>query len=270
MDSFDTRMTPTDRTVAAATPAPTGPVGPEGGIAPEATARRNGAPVPPLGRLDVSRIDAVLFDIDGTLMDSDDAAIAKWSARLHPLWWLFPRRDPTGFLRRALMSGEGFLNPAIAALDVLGLGRTVVWLRRRAQIAIGCGDGACPAVLGVEPMLHALHQRYRLGIVTSRPRGQTEPFLARRGLSELFGALVTQESTRRLKPFPDPVLLAADLLGVSPTRCVLVGDTAVDVMAARRAGAQSVGVLSGMGDFRDLRRADLVLATTADLAGFLL
>jgi phosphoglycolate phosphatase-like HAD superfamily hydrolase len=58
-------------------------------------------------------------------------------------------------------------------------------------------------------------------------------------------------------------------LGVAPSHVVMVGDTTADVRAAQSAGALAVGVLCGFGDRADLKRADLVLASTADLAEWL-
>jgi len=73
---------------------------------------------------------------------------------------------------------------------------------------------------------------------------------------------------RRLKPHPEPVVYAAKELGVDPERCIVVGDTTVDVRAGKRAGALTVGVLCGFGERLEMERleADLILDTTTDLA----
>jgi HAD superfamily hydrolase (TIGR01549 family) len=118
-------------------------------------------------------------------------------------------------------------------------------------------------------MLRSLGARYHLGIVTTRPRDQADAFLRRMGVIDLFRVKMTQESTRHLKPHPEPILKAARVLGVQPRQCVMVGDTRPDIRAARRAGAQSVGVLCGIGSFKELSEADLILANTSDLVGFL-
>ncbi|MCD4738271.1 MAG: HAD-IA family hydrolase, partial [Anaerolineae bacterium] len=75
----------------------------------------------------------------------------------------------------------------------------------------------------------------------------------------------------RLKPHAEPVLYAAHELGLSPAQCVLVGDTPVDILSAKRAGAWRVGVLCGFGERPELERcgANLILPSTADLLGIL-
>jgi len=66
-----------------------------------------------------------------------------------------------------------------------------------------------------------------------------------------------------------PVRLAAKQLGLPPEQCVLVGDTSVDVRAAKAAGALAVGVLCGFGDKNDFKGADLVIESTEQLAAWL-
>ncbi len=77
--------------------------------------------------------------------------------------------------------------------------------------------------------------------------------------------VVTHEDTRRLKPHPGPIRYAAEQLGVAVERCLMVGDTGLDVRAAKAAGACAVGVLCGFGERGDLAGADLILENTAEL-----
>ncbi|RMG97178.1 MAG: HAD family hydrolase, partial [Chloroflexi bacterium] len=80
------------------------------------------------------------------------------------------------------------------------------------------------------------------------------------------------QDTRRLKPHPSPVLLAAKRLNLPPDACLMVGDTTVDIRAARSAGAWSAGVLCGFGEQEELEKAGahLILPSTADLHHYLL
>ena len=75
----------------------------------------------------------------------------------------------------------------------------------------------------------------------------------------------------RIKPHPEPILLAASRVGVPVEACLMVGDTRMDVLAGKRAGAQMVAVLCGYGERRELARAgaDLILENTADLGWWL-
>jgi phosphoglycolate phosphatase len=125
-----------------------------------------------------------------------------------------------------------------------------------------------PLMPGVGIVLHALADRYRLAIVTTRSRRDAEAFLAQHNLAHVFDLVVTRESTRRLKPHPLPIRYATQRLGLLPHRCVMVGDTTTDVRSARAAGAWAVAVLSGFGEQDELERAGahLVLESVAEMA----
>ncbi len=84
--------------------------------------------------------------------------------------------------------------------------------------------------------------------------------------------MATARTTRHTKPYPDPILWAAEKMGIPPQACVMVGDTTVDIRAGKSAGAQTVGVLCGFGEENELKRlgADLILPTTGMLADVVL
>ena len=128
-----------------------------------------------------------------------------------------------------------------------------------------------PCVPGVAAMLRTLSRSYPMAVISSRDELSTSTFLRRSGLRKYFKVVVTALSTRRSKPFPDPIIFAAREMGVAPDVCLMIGDTTVDIVAGRRAGAQTVGVLCGFGEEDELLRrgADIILPTTADLVNLL-
>ena len=217
---------------------------------------------------DKNAVEAVLFDLDGTLIDTDDQAVERLAQRLQKLRW----RNPNKAARRLVMAAETPGNAFITLLDMLGLDaplralsdRLYEWrgLRTRDDFRI---------IAGVQDMLAALQGRYKLAVVTTRSQGDAEAFLDQYGLRDQFEALATCESTWRLKPHPSPVRHAAKQLGVPVERCVMVGDTTVDVKSGRRAGAQAVAVLCGFGEREELERAGAhaILEHTAQLASLL-
>jgi len=91
-------------------------------------------------------------------------------------------------------------------------------------------------------------------------------------LPKYFDAVITGLSAKRTKPYPDPILLAAQKMGVKPEECLMIGDTTVDMRAGKSAGAQTVGVLCGFGEETELLRmgADYILNNTAELEDILL
>jgi phosphoglycolate phosphatase-like HAD superfamily hydrolase len=196
---------------------------------------------------DPSRVAAILFDIDGTLADSDDRMVDAIAHRLSRLRVRSPRRAA----RRLVMMFETPVNWAITALDRAGLGRLLPQRVRQ-----GHADAAVAGpVEGVPGMLRRMADRYPLAVVTTRSRPEAEHFLMRSRLSSYFTAIIARGSSARLKPDPGPILHAARELNVPAERCLMVGDTTPDVLAARRAGAIAVAVLCGYGERRELERA---------------
>jgi len=221
---------------------------------------------------DPSRIRAVLFDLDGTLADTDDEYIRRAAALLRRLRFLFPNGDPTRLLRRSLMLAETPLTYLMGVPDWLGidapLARAGDWLADRR----GPRTHAHFALLdGVERMLAALSERYPLALVTARGARMTNYFIKQFSLEAHFGALASAQTVARTKPYPHPVRWAAEQLRVPVEQCVMIGDTTVDILAGKRAGAQTIGVLCGFGERRELERAgaDLIVDRTPQVADLL-
>lgn len=210
-------------------------------------------------------VQAILFDLDGTLVDTDDHSVARMAQRLRPLF----RGRADRLARRLVMAIETPGNSAIMMLDVFGLDapmfrlgdRVRHWRQPQHQLAFHL-------IPGVETMVAQLVGQYRLALVTTRGRGHINAF--RHAFPQIGQALEITcglEDTTRLKPHPEPLLHAAAHLNIPIQNCLMVGDTTVDVKAARRAGAQSVAVLCGFGERGELERAGahLILDSTAEL-----
>ena len=222
--------------------------------------------------LDISRIQAVLFDVDGTLSDTDDQWVNRMERILRPMRFILPGRSRQQFSRRMIMAVETPSNSVYTLLDRLNLDasafKLVQWVTRTSRPKALDKFWAIP---GVVEMLENLHTRYPLGVVSARDETSTRRFLDQFQLGSCFGAIATSQTCRYTKPFADPVIWAAAQLGVSPEHCLMVGDTTVDIHAGRSAGAQTVGVLCGFGYESELRRAgaDGIIPSTANLATLL-
>lgn len=219
--------------------------------------------------LDIPRIRALCFDVDGTLSDTDDYYVDGFSAWLRHIPFV---RDPARIGRRLVMWMESPGNALLGISDTLGLDAGVIalinWmyrLRRRKSLAL-------PVVNGVPELLSELKDHYPLAIISARDESSASAFLETRGLTQYFDVIITALSAPRTKPYPDPIRLAAREMQVPPESCLMIGDTAVDIRCGKSAGAQTVGVLCGFGEEAELRRqeADLILPTTADLGAVLL
>jgi phosphoglycolate phosphatase len=218
------------------------------------------------------RIRAILFDIDGTLSDTDDAYLDRLLRFTRPFGFLLGGDNQRELVRRWMMTAESAASHLYSLADRLGIDRqiddTLDWLSRLRRTHQPDGFRLMD---GVAPMLTAVARKFPLAIVTSRSQYSAEAFLAEFGLRSHFRAVISALSAPRIKPDPAPVLAAAGALGIPVEACLMVGDTRADILAGTRAGAQTAGVLCGFGRRADLERAgaDAILGTTADLPSLL-
>ncbi len=223
--------------------------------------------------LDLARVQAICFDVDGTLSDTDDLWVSALERRLRAFRRLFPDGEVRSFARWAIMSAETPSNLVYHLLDRANLddevGRFYSFISQR---GIHRRPHRFWMIEGVDEMLRTLGRHYPLAVVSARDAAGTQAFLRQFELDSLFTAVATALTCRRTKPFPDPVFWAAEQMGVAPANCLMVGDTTVDIRAGKSAGAQTVGVLCGFGQEPELSRAgaDLILPGTAALAEVLL
>jgi HAD superfamily hydrolase (TIGR01509 family) len=193
-------------------------------------------------------IRAVLFDLDGVLVDSQEVWFAVLCAVASDL-------GRPAVSRADFLAGWG---QGIAAdVERFFPGRTVAEIERRYDEAFAQHldrlrfDAAGPAVLA-----ELARRRVPTALITNTPGPLARAILARGGLA--LDAVVGGTDVPRGKPAPDMVLRACAALGVAPERAVVVGDTDYDRAAAAAAGAPFVGMR--FGDGRRIERLDDVVA----------
>lgn len=111
----------------------------------------------------------------------------------------------------------------------------------------------------------------RLACVTNKPREFTLALLERTELAAAFAAIVTGDDTEQKKPHAEPMLHACELLGVSTSDAVVIGDSYNDVVSARAAGCRVIVVETGYNEGRPVSNlsADAIVATLVDAAGLI-
>jgi phosphoglycolate phosphatase-like HAD superfamily hydrolase len=218
--------------------------------------------------IDFSQVKAVCFDVDGTLIDTDDQFVKNLVRYFKPLMIGIHEQDVLPMARKLVMFTEGPGNWLYSIADKLGLDGNIVALGDRLY-EMGIGETAAPYCLidGVWQMLAMLRNRYPLSIISNRGRKSTLRFLFQFELVSFFTAVATGQTCRHTKPYPDQIFWAAEKMGVTASSCLMIGDTVFDIVAGKKAGAQTIGVLCGFGDENELRGAgaDDILKTTADL-----
>ncbi|MBS0436717.1 MAG: phosphoglycolate phosphatase [Proteobacteria bacterium] len=187
-------------------------------------------------------VRAVLFDLDGTLIDSapdlagagNDMRAARGLPML-PLAHFRPMvgAGARGMLGRALQVQPG--HPDFEALRDEFLQRYEARMTRETQV-----------FAAMRPVLDALRDAGRpWGIVTNKATRFSEPLVRALGLLDEAATLICGDTTPHSKPHPAPLLEAARRLGVAPAECVYVGDDLRDVQAGRAAGMLTVAAAWG-------------------------
>lgn len=214
-------------------------------------------------------VDAVLFDLDGTLADT----AADLGAVLNRL------RTEAG---RAPLPEEA-IRPHVSkgVRGLLGVGfqlapgnDSYVELHRR--FLAYYGESLCVATRlfeGIAELLDSLDARgITWGVVTNKTSRYTLPVMDKLGLVRRATCIVSGDSSPRPKPAPDPLLLASAIAGADPARSLYIGDDIRDMQAARAAGMGAVVAGWGyLGDDLPLEkwRADTILSLPAELTGLL-
>jgi HAD superfamily hydrolase (TIGR01549 family) len=217
--------------------------------------------------LDLPRIKALCFDVDGTLSDTDDMYVQKISK-------FFPRflfKDPDHAARRFVMWVEAPGNALLGLADNLGIDDEMIAIINWLSLHRKQSSKTFLLVPGVDEMLKQLYGQYPMAVVSARDEHGTMTFLQQFDIAKYFDVIVTGLSAKHTKPYPDPVLLAAKKMNIAPENCLMIGDTTVDIRAGKSAGTQTVGVLCGFGEEPELIKmgVDVILEDTPKLVKLL-
>lgn len=179
--------------------------------------------------------EAVLFDLDGTLIDSAPDLLAALDHVLGGLGQ--PASDHAALREHVSRGAVGLLAAGVPDWPRFSDAERDRCRERLLDFYEGhCWNDSAPFP-GIEGLLSSLSERkISLGIVTNKISRFAEPVVERAGWSDRFGCLVTGDRVRRPKPDPEAVLKACDTLGVRPERTLFLGDDRRDVQAGGAAG----------------------------------
>lgn len=182
---------------------------------------------------------AVLWDMDGTLVDSIAYHLQAWEDAITAAGHAC---DAAHFIATFGQRNDAILR-ALLGPDASGAEIERISADKEARYRKLVLAGAIRPLPGVEQWLAALRGAgWRQAIASSAPRANIEVMLAALGIGRYFEAAVSGEDVARGKPDPQVYLLAAARVGAQPARCVVVEDAPFGVEGARRAGMRSVGV----------------------------
>lgn len=216
--------------------------------------------------------EVLIFDLDGTLIDSvPDLALSINKMLIALEKPTFPTdtiRSWVGngaeVLTKRALSGNIEINPSLCADEVAEA--LAIFLKYYEENV--CVD--TKVYPHVKESLETLHkQGHRLVIVTNKPEQFVRPILTQLHLNHLFELVVGGDSLPKRKPDPMQLEYVSQKLSVSPSQCLMVGDSKNDIFAATAAKMQSIGLSYGYNHGEDINShgADLVLDCFADILG---
>ncbi|PLT43761.1 pyrophosphatase PpaX [Paenibacillus sp. FSL W8-1187] len=181
------------------------------------------------------KIKTLLFDLDGTILDTNELIIRSF---LHALQGVAPE----GFGREQMIPHMGLpLLDQMNFFSGLADASHLIPIYREMNLRLH-DDLVKPFPHTLEVLQRLKQEGFQLGVVTTKIRLTTDKGLKLTGLFDLMDAIVTMDDVTRPKPDPEPVRLAMEQLGADPAATFMVGDSAVDMQSAIEAGAVPIGV----------------------------
>jgi pyrophosphatase PpaX len=181
-----------------------------------------------------SNINTILFDLDGTLIDTNELIISTY---LHTLEKYFPgkyrREDVLPFLGPTLHEVFEKMDPDRVEEMVLDY-RTY---------NLANHDALVKEFVGVMETIETLKKKgYKLAIVTTKREDVAFKGLRLMKLDSFFDVMIAYDHVKKVKPDPEPIFLALEKLGSKPEEALMVGDNFHDVLAGKNAGTKTAGV----------------------------
>jgi HAD superfamily hydrolase (TIGR01549 family) len=209
---------------------------------------------------------AVLFDVDGTLVDSNDAHARAWVAALAEAGY----RVPFERVRPLIGMGGDRILPLVTGGLSQADERGQAIAKRRTEIFRERELATVRPTRGARELLEAVHARgARVVIASSAKREEVDELLAVGDLGPLVDVASTSDDASSSKPAPDIIAAALRKAGVAPAEAVMVGDTRYDIEAAHNAHVACVALRCGGNDPATLVDAEAVYADPGELAAAL-
>jgi HAD superfamily hydrolase (TIGR01549 family) len=208
--------------------------------------------------IDLSNIRSMMFDLDGTLIDSIPTYFDLMDAILKAVGLPpAPRSLIAEFMTEGLKGLEKMIPEEMSdqkdelIQECITVGRKMSWNMFNDKVQLFAGVPELFSLL--------VDRKILMGVVTSTQRRAIDRKLAplaRGNIKDMLNAVIAIEDAPERKPAPDPLLECARRLNVAAEQCVYVGDSHVDIRAGNAAGMMTIGVLTGLDDYETLKRED--------------
>ncbi|MGG0655149.1 pyrophosphatase PpaX [Rummeliibacillus pycnus] len=184
------------------------------------------------------KIKGLLFDFDGTLLDTNELIIQTF---LHVLEPEFPgkytREDMIPFIGPSLVESFSTIDPM----------RAKEWIRQYRQWNDIHHDELAKEFVGVKSTLQVLKKKgIRLAIVSTKRIDSLSKGLRLLGVEDLFEVVVSMDDVKHVKPDPEPILLALEKMNLEKEDVLMIGDNSHDILGGQNAGVRTAGVAWSM------------------------
>jgi len=210
-------------------------------------------------------VAAVLFDLDGTLVDTAPDMANSLNLLLQEQGEATLDHE---IIRPHVSNGSVAL-VKLGFGDALAADRLETLKKRYLEIYqdnIHINSCLFP---GMEALLNTIESSgKKWGVVTNKPSWLTEPLLISMGLAERSGCMVSGDTTEQRKPHPEPMYHACDLIGIDASECVYIGDARRDIEAGNNANMKTIAASYGyIGDWENINDwgADIVISRPEDI-----
>ncbi|MGG3467956.1 pyrophosphatase PpaX [Neobacillus pocheonensis] len=210
-----------------------------------------------------NKITTILFDLDGTLIDTNELIIATY---LHTLEKYYPsrfqREDVIPFIGPTLHESFGSIDPDLVEEMIL----------EYRAFNIANHDELVTEFVGVSETVQTLKEKgYKLGVVTTKRHDVTMKGLRLMGLDKYFEVIVAYDHVSKTKPDPEPIFKALEQLDSTPEETIMVGDNYHDILAGKNAGTVTAGCAWSIKGREYIAKyePDFILENMADLLSIL-
>jgi HAD superfamily hydrolase (TIGR01549 family) len=206
-----------------------------------------------------------IFDIDGTLLDSNDAHAECLQIGLIEHGYSFEFQ----YIRKLIGMGMDKILPKLIGISAESESGKAIALTKNECFKIKFLK--LKAFPGVKKLIGTLYARdFKLTVASSASASDLQKSLQKLEIEDFFSTTVSAEDVSESKPDPEPMVIALQKIELKPEDAVMVGDTRYDIEAALRAGVRPIALRTGRWPDEELQRAKLILNDPAELLQYVI